>query len=160
MVTISRSGEWYITWAQELNVVRHPKPRPLVLMDRKLEHFQLQQNMDGLRWNLDECTHYDGYHRIRGFAYKQGNDHYRYEKKLVLRDQNGEAWEYDVYPEERIDVACVYTNEHFLFNTGYLCYVYDNTLQKESTYDVIIRLKNRFDDTDIRDIATGAKITL
>ena len=160
VMTISRSGERHIIWIGEMPVIRYPKPRPLVLMDRKLETFRLQQNMDEIHWCLDECEHHDSYYRIRGFAFKRGNDHYRYEKKLILRNQNEEAWEFDMYPEERIDVAYSYPNEHFLFHTGYLCYVYDNVLQKENTYDVIIRLKNRFDYDDIRDIVTGKQICM
>lgn len=158
VLTVTGSGQRHLAWIQELDTVRHPKPRPLVLMDRKLEDFRLHQNLDGLCWSLDEYAHHDCYHRIRGFAFRQGNDHPRYEKKLILRDGSGQAREYDVYPEERIDVAYTYPNEHFLFNTGFQCYVYDNTLQPGSTYEVIIRLKNRFDPTDIRDIVTGATL--
>lgn len=160
VLTVSRSGNRHIIWTGEMAVIRYQKPRPLVLMDRKLETYKLRQNTEEIQWHLDECEHHDSYYRIRGFAFKSGNDHYRYEKKLILRNQHEEAWEFDVYPEERIDVAYSYPIEHFLFNTGFVCYVYDNVLQKENSYDVIIRLKNRFDKDDIMDIVVGRQICI
>ena len=65
-----------------------------------------------------------------------------------------------MYPEERIDVAYSFPQEHFLFYTGYVCYVYDNALRKNTRYQVIIRLKNRFDPTDVRDIVTDRTISI
>ena len=160
VMVVSGSGKRYVTWGGETGVVRHPKPRPFVLQDRKLDHFVLHENTGQIQWYLDECKHYGSYHRVRGFAFKRGNEHYQYGKTLILRNQNGEAWEFDMYPEERIDVASAFPHEHFLFYTGYQCYVFDNALPRDDSYDVIIRLKNRFDDADIRDILTDAKIHL
>ena len=160
VMTVSRDGKRYIKWDRETDVVRHPKPRPLALRDWDLDTFELREDDSEIQWYLDECEHYDSYHRIRGFAFKRGNDHYRYEKKLILRNQNGHAQEFAMYPEERIDVAYSFPEEHFLFYAGYMCYVFDNALEQGSTYDVIIRLKNRFDIGDIRDIVTNRKISV
>jgi len=157
---VSGNGQRNLKWDRETDVVRHPLPRPMVLPDRKVEAFELRENMADIQWYLDECDHHETYHRVRGFAFKRGNDHYRYEKKLILQDQNGEAREFDMYPEERIDVAYTFPQQHFLFYTGFMCYVYDRALKPGSVYDVIIRLKNRFDDSDIRDIVTGRQICM
>lgn len=158
VMIVSGSGKRYVKWDRETHVVRHPKPRPFTLMDRKLDNFELHENTEEIQWYLDECSHCDTYHFVRGFAFRRGAEHHCYEKKLILRDQNGEAREFDMYPEERVDVAVAFQQEHFLFYTGYQCFVFDNALARGSTYDVIIRLKNRFDSSDIRDIVTGAKI--
>ena len=69
-----------------------------------------------------------------------------------------EAYEFDLHLENRIDVAFAFPNEHFLYNTGFVCYVYENVLKKGQSYDVIIRLQNVFDENDILDITTGQKI--
>jgi len=160
VMIVSGNGQRNLKWDRETDVVRHPLPRPMVLPDRKVEAFELRENMADIQWYLDECDHHETYHRVRGFAFKRGNDHYRYEKKLILQDQNGEAREFDMYPEERIDVAYTFPQQHFLFYTGFMCYVYDRALKPGSVYDVIIRLKNRFDDSDIRDIVTGRQICM
>ena len=90
----------------------------------------------------------------RGFAFVRGYDHYRYATTLILR--SGEiAHEFAVYAEERIDVAYTFIRERFLFNTGFICYVFDNALEAGREYEVILRLQNQFDPGDIRDIPTG-----
>ncbi len=160
VMTIGRDGKRYIGWCHETNVVRHPKARPFALADRKLDSFQKHENTEGIRWYLDACEHMDCYHEIRGFAFKQGDDHYRYDKSLILADQNGEAREFEVYYDERVDVAYSFCEEHFLYNTGFICYVFDSALQKGREYEILIRLKNQFDENDIRDIVTGKTISV
>ena len=160
VMILDREGTGHLRWCRDVDVVRNPKPRPYALADRKLEHFELHPNTDDVQWYLDECEHRGCYHRVRGFAFKRGGDHYCYEKSLILRSQDGEAVEFDVYPEERVDVAYSFPREHFLFYTGYVCYVYDNALPQGNTYDVIVRLKNRFDAGDILDVETGSRICL
>lgn len=160
VMTVTPDGNRYLKWDRETDVVRLPQPRPFALRDRDLADFELHADAAGIQWYLDECDHHDSYYRVRGFAFKRGNDHYRYEKKLILLDEQGTAREFDMYPEERIDVAYSFPREHFLFYTGFMCYVFDNALEPGKTYDVIIRLKNRFDAGDVRDIVTGRKISV
>lgn len=160
VLTVARDGKRYLCWCRETPVIRRPKPRPIALADRKLEAFERHEGHTDVRWCLDECRHYDVYHRLQGFAYKIGGDHYRYGKTLVLVDANGEAREFEVQLEERVDVAYTFPTEHYLYYTGFVCYVYDSVLKSGAEYDVIIRLKNQFDPADIRDIPTGQKVSL
>lgn len=160
IMTVDRQGTRHLKWDRETMVIRHPKPRPFVLADQKLDDFVLHENTAEIQWYLDECTHENGYHRVRGFAFKRGGDHHHYEKSLILIEDDGSAREFEMYPEERIDVAYSFPQEHFLFYTGYVCYVYDNALRKNTRYQVIIRLKNRFDPTDVRDIVTDRTISI
>ena len=75
------------------------------------------------------------------------------------KDRDGTVLEYDVYPQERIDVAYNFLQEHFLFYTGFICYVFHTTLQKGHTYDVSVRLRSCFDSSNILDIPTGHTLT-
>lgn len=159
VMIVDRSGTGHLAWNQETNVIRTPRPRPFVLPYRKLDSFTAHKAVLDIQSYLDECIHCGTFHRIRGFAYKKGNDHYCYEKKLILLAQDGQALEFDMYNEERVDVAYSFPQEHFLFNTGYLCYVFDNALESGKIYDVIIRLKNRFDPKNIQDVVTNMKIS-
>ena len=157
LLTVDRAGNRYLTWCQETNVVRTPKARPLALEDRILNDFRLHADNGSVQYYLDQCDRLDGHHKLRGFAFVRGHDHYRYKTTLILRGSES-THEFAVYPEERIDVAYTFVKEHFLFNTGFICYVYDNTLKAGCQYDVIIRLQNQFDPEDIRDIQTGATV--
>lgn len=160
VLIVDAQGGRHICWCRDTGVVRNPKPRPIALADRRLDSFEFYPAGDGVQWYLDTCRQAEGYHEIRGFAFKRGGDHYRYAKTLILRDPNGETLEYDVHLDERVDVAYSFPQEHFLFYTGFLCYVYHATLQPGGEYQVILRLKNQFDPKDILDIDTGHKVTL
>ena len=57
-------------------------------------------------------------------------------------------------------MACSFPNEHFLYNTGFMCDIFEDALEKGQEYDVIIRLRNQFDAADVRDVITGQKISV
>lgn len=158
VMTVDRNGKRYLRWCKEVNVIRNPKPRPVALTNHKLSSFKRHEAHSAVQWYVDECQHYDSYYKIRGFAFKRGNENYRYAKSLILSDPCGDAYEFEIQLEERIDVAYSFTKEHFLYNTGFICYVFDRVLQSGHEYDVIIRLKNQFDSTDILDVITGQKV--
>ena len=161
VLTVDRMGKRHLCWCRHSDVIRSPKPRPyFALPDRKLTDFCLHTGGEDVQWYADECTAREGYHVIRGFAFKRGNDHYCYGKTLILRGSDGSVREYKMHAEERIDVAYTFDREHFLYYTGYLCYVFHTTLDCSREYDVIIRLKNQFDPRDVRDIVTGQKVCL
>lgn len=160
VMTVDRTGVRHLIWLRETNVVRNAKPRPYALGSRKSEAFETHDGDVDVQWYLDACERCDGHYLIRGFAYRRGNDHYRYSTSLILRAENGDAYEFDVYRDERVDVAYSFPREHFLFYTGFIGYVYDNMLEPGHEYEVIIRLSNRFDPADIRDIVTDGKVIL
>ena len=160
VMTVARNGKRYLSWCKETNVVRRPKPRPIALAHQKLDSFERHCEHFDVQWYLDECRHYDSYYRIQGFAFKRGGDHYRYSKSLVLLDHNGDAYEFEVQLDERVDVAYAFPKEHFLYYTGFVCFVFDSALEQGHEYDVVIRLRNQFDPADLRDILTGQKVSL
>jgi hypothetical protein len=73
----------------------------------------------------------------------------------VLDDERGNAIEFEVQLEQRIEVAFTFPDHHFLYYTGFLCYVFDDVLGKGTKYKVLIRLKNVFDEQDVLDVDTG-----
>ena len=105
------------------------------------------------------CQENPGYHHVRGFAFKRGDDHYCYSKSLVLRSED-DVQEFAIWPDERLDVAYAFPREHFLYYTGFIGYIYHDALQKGRSYDVIIRLRNRMAPEDILDIPTAGRISL
>ncbi|MBQ6850919.1 MAG: glycosyltransferase family 2 protein [Oscillospiraceae bacterium] len=160
VLTVAGNGKRYINWCTDINVIRNPEPRPLVLDSNKIENFELHNRPEGIRCFIDGCGRYDGYYRIQGFAFKSGNDHHIYKNSVVLVSDNGEAFEFNVHLDERPDVAYSFPEEKFLYYTGFICYVFDNVLEKGHSYDIIIRLKNHFDENDIIDIPTNKKLEL
>lgn len=158
VMILDQQGVRHIAWCRQVDVVRNPKPRPYALADRIEKDYAFYSAADKVQWYLDACREEDGYHVIQGFAFKRGDDHAYYGTTIHLVGANGTALEYDVYPDERIDVAYNFINEHFLFYTGFICYVFHTTLEKGQYYDVNLRLKSRFDSNDILDIPVGQRI--
>jgi hypothetical protein len=159
IMVVDPQGNRHVRWCRNENVVRNPNPRPYALANREVEDYR-QHGGEGVQWYMDACQEMDGYHMIRGFAFKRGDEHAYYTKTLILKDRNGRVLEYDVYLEERVDVAYNFVKEHFLFYTGFVCYVFHTTLEKGHTYDVSVRLRSSMDSSDILDIPTGQTVSL
>lgn len=160
VMTLDQKGKRRVTWCRELGVIRFPKPRPIAAECCRLNTYEPGTAQQKVSWNLEECCHTGPLHKIRGYAFRPGRDHYRYQTSLILRDVAGGALEFAVQQEERIDVAACFVQEHFLFNTGFQCYVYDHDLEPGHTYELLIRLSNRFDPLDVTDVFTGQKILM
>jgi hypothetical protein len=159
ILTMGRDGTRYVCWCGDTKPSRCDKPHPIPAEFQKLEGFQLHENAEDIQRNLDECEWEDGVIRIHGFAFRHGKEHVYYRNSIVLKDETGAAYQFEVQPVERLDVAQAFPAEHFLRYTGFLCYIFEGVLEKGREYEVIIRLQNRFDPEDIRDVVTGRKIT-
>lgn len=158
ILTTGRDGVRYVCWCGQTKVDRNGQNHPIPAEFQKLDSFQLHENAEDIQRNLDECDNEDGVIRIHGFAFRHGKEHVYYRNSIVLVDENGSAFEFDVQPVERLDVASAFPAEHFLRYTGFLCYIFEGVLEAGREYDVIIRLRNRFDPADIRDVVTGRKV--
>ncbi len=109
-------------------------------------------------WNIDINTVSDRMQTIEGFAFCEGNDHFRYKKKLILKDARDRAFVFDTIPVKRLDVAAAFPEIHYLFSTGFRCIILRELLEKNNAYEVYIRLYDSTDPSDIRDISTGQKV--
>ena len=159
VLTIGSDGVRYLTWCRPTDIIRNPEPRPMEASCCPLPDFCLCDNGAPVHWSLDACENHGQYSHIRGFAFVGGGVHYRYTKTLVLTGAQGHSFALKVQPEERLDVAYTFPHEHFLYYTGFVCYIYEGTLEP-GEYDVTIRLQNQFRLGDIKDIPTGKKLTV
>lgn len=158
VLTIDREGNPYFRWCRETYMIKNLKSGLNALGNRSVPTPEPGPNSEEIRWYLDSCEEFGDFYKLRGFAFKKGNVNDRYQKTLILSGIHGESIEFDVHKDERVDVAMAYPAEHFLYYTGFQCWIYKTTLKNGCEYDVYIRLKNRFDSEDIYDIATGHKI--
>jgi hypothetical protein len=158
VLTVDRAGKKFLCWSRDTDVIRRPKARPIPSGYHKLDQVARHVHHADTCCYLDTCSHEEYFYKISGFAFKQGNDHYKFAKSLVLIDPAGTSYELDVQLEERVDVAYTFSKEHFLYYTGFVCYVFDGMLEAGKEYEVMIRLRNVFNPEDIRDIMTDAKV--
>ena len=155
VMVLSTDGTQHIAWHRETDIIRNTHPRPAALPFRELEE-NVKENAEGIQWYLDGYGSQGDYHKISGFAFKRGNEHHHYSNTVILRGSDGSVLEFVTYPDERVDVAYSFPEEHYLFYTGFVAYVYNKSLKPDTEYEVIIRLRNNLDPKDVRDIVTGA----
>ncbi len=160
VLMVTADGRRFLRWGEKTPIIRNPKTRPLPAEFVKLDSYQPQENVEGITWYLDECCQKESYFYLRGFAFKNGDVHYLYEKSIVLVDSSGTAYEYEVLPEERVDLAYVFVSEHFLFYAGFECFLYNAQLKPGEEYEVFIRLKNRHNPSEVYDMRTDGRICL
>ena len=160
VMTRDENGGRQIAWCQEIGVTRFPRPRPVAAEFCPMDGFEPRPGQENIQWWVDECSRNGPLHKIRGYAFRRGGVHYRYRQSLILRDQAGGALAFTVQPEERIDVAYSFVKEHYLFDTGFQCYIYDRDLKPGHSYELFIRLVNRYDPADVVDVATGNRIEI
>lgn len=154
VMTVRRDGKRRVCWCKESAVIRNPRPRTMALGYKPLKGFLLRERTLEANWHFDECRYEGPYYKLRGFAYKRGADHSQYRKSLVLSDDAGNAYEFEVQQEERLDVACSFANEPFLYYTGFVCYIFESMLKPGQNYHVAIRLTHLADPSKICDIRT------
>lgn len=160
ILTVTDNGKKYISWCGTQNFERQRvgRPRPIISDYVLLMSKIINDENKEVQWNIDENIYSDGVFKIRGYAFKRGNKHYQYSTSIVLVDKMGKAYEFETLVEERVDVATAFPVEHYLFDTGFVSYVFDKVLDIQSEYEVIIRLRNKLNKNDVLDVTTGQKI--
>lgn len=158
VMVIGRDGTRYLKWCRNIEIERNPKNQVLIFENNPLENFELHDRQEAIPWSLEQCEQKQGYWFIKGFAFKNSWDHYRYETSLILLGSDGTASELDIQPEERLDIAYAFPEQHFLYYTGFSSYLFDSTLKPGVEYELVIRVKSLYDPMDWYDIMTGQKI--
>lgn len=107
------------------------------------------EQLNGLdvKFSIDEIIKLDSGIKIRGYAFLDGNNHYLYNKSIVLCDKNGRILKFETIPEERVDVALAFPQIHYVSNTGFVCYVLNDFLTKDEKYSLGIMFENDIDKT-------------
>lgn len=159
ILSYDKDGNRYITWwNRQSDVIRNLISRPFMCAHTNILNFEKHDNQGNVRWNIDYIKEDDNFYEIAGFAFHMGNNHFKYQISLVLEEEKNIAHEFELHKEVRIDVAAAFPEQHFLYNTGFKCYILKDILESGKGYDVIIRLRNQFDSSDIIDILTQRKL--
>ena len=108
-------------------------------------------DMDNMYFTLDMCEEQNEALIIRGWGYCEGNRHYLYKPFIVLRDENGIARKFEAERQMRLDVANELPYVHFLLNAGFRCVINPEEIPFGHSYDVLIRMINQLDPSDIRE---------
>ena len=116
-----------------------------------------ESKAQGTHWSLDELRKEENYYCLQGFAYVEGEFHGDYATSLVFR-ADGDALIFETQREQRLDVALAFPEEHFLYGTGFRAYILRELLKAGKEYEIFIRLKNVWDETDVREIDTGRSV--
>ena len=161
ILAYDRSGNSFVKWCiQRTDVIRNPRSHAFMCSNKsKGIYVPCHRKMD-VRWYVDYVQTKGDYYEIRGFAFCTGNSHFKYQQTLVLVDKNRMAYEFEVQNEERVDVAAAFPEQHFLYNTGFKCYILCEALECGEEYELVIRLSNQFVLEDVVDIVTGQKINV
>lgn len=120
--------------------------------------FSLKETNKSLIWSIDEIETEGNVHKIRGFAFCDGNRHYLYKKELVLLGEDGTALGFETTSEERLDVSLAFPQISYLYNTGFECIIYDKVLDGSMEYEIVIRSIDIMDECEVHDVRTGVKI--
>lgn len=161
VLSFSTDGNRIITWLTDSSdIIRSHTIRPMICARSVLDNFRKHDKSVNVQWFVDYIQKNEMYYEISGFAFYIGNSHFYYQKSLVLLDKDKNiAYEFETNSEERIDVAIAFPEQHFLYNTGFKCYILNEALESGKEYEVIIRLRNRFDSGDIKDVMTSHKVS-
>lgn len=161
VLAVASDGKKYSYWSpQKSTITRRYAHMPVFSPCRVYAEGILYPASKRIEWNLEHIETNERGYRIVGWAFCNGNEHYQYEKQLLLKGSDGTLLVFDVEAQERTDVAAVFPTVHFLFGTGYYCHVWKGYLKPGVEYSIVLRLRHLFDEKDIQDVEIGKKIAL
>ena len=159
VMTVDKEGQKHVWWNSFLTSgVRNYQNTTLYSEHCKLLNDTIHSFSKKVEWNLEYVQQDEEQYNIAGWIFCGGNEHYKYDKHLILRSEDGDMIMFEVFDQERIDVAVAFPEVHYLYNTGFICNIWRKSLNAGVTYDIILRLKNQFDNSDIQDIVVGKRI--
>ena len=159
VVTIDKKGKRHIWWNPFLTSgARNYQNTTLYSEHCKLSNEQIHGCNKKVEWNLEYVQQDEKQYNIAGWIFCGENEHYKYDKHLILKSEDGDMIMFEVFDQERIDVAVAFPEVHYLYNTGFICNIWKKNLVAGKVYDIVLRLKNQFDNADIQDVLLGGKI--
>lgn len=161
ILAYDKSGNRYVKWCNQCtNVIRSPKQQVFMCSNKSIGTYTPCDKAVDVQWCVDHVQNKGMYYEIRGFAFCRGNSHFKYRHTLLIVDQSNMAYEFEVHSEERVDVAAAFPEQHYLYNTGFKCYIVCDVLECGKEYEIVIRLANQFEQEDVIDVATGYKLEI
>ena len=159
VLTIAPDEKKYIYWSpKKTTIARDYDHMPVYSPCEEYVGGILHPANKRIEWNLEYINPDESGYRIAGWAFCSGNKHYQYEKQLLLKGSDDTLLVFEVEEQERMDVTAVFPDVHFLFGTGYYCHIWKGWLKTGVEYDLVLRLKHRFDEQDVQDVEVGKKI--
>lgn len=158
-LSAEKEEPWYC-WKQEPSIIRLPEPLPYYMPWENIKDYSQMTPKKNVTWSIDDLVRYEDGLKIRGFAFVEANEHYMYKKYIILLDESGSAYKFETEKEERIDVALAFPQRHYLINTGFICNIVTDTLEKVKSYRVILHLEKTYQAPEILDVDTGERVNL
>lgn len=153
---IDTDGLSHIYWEPQLKKVVRGRPYRKRYCDcQKLSDFEYHEHTHDIRYWIDICEVCDDKIEISGWAFCNGDMHYKYNRTLILYDGKETAYECELPYKERSDVAVSIPEVKFICNTGFDICILNDACESNKEYDVIIRFSNIFYSDEIQDIVVG-----
>lgn len=159
-IYINAGESGYFKWCGSSPMALGERPTPNTLDFKKVYDLELNIESGAVTWNIESFEEGDGYHYIRGFAFRNDIDSYKYKNTLLLLGEKGDSYEADMYRTERVDIALGFPKMHYINFSGFECHIYENMLQKDEVYNLVIRTKNMFDESDYFDNPINRKVSV
>lgn len=154
---IDKNNCSHIKWSEQEYRTDRPKKLRQYSEPETVDKIDISPSELEVRYCIDSIdTLKDGF-KIKGFAFLDRNNHYLYRLRIALKDDKESYKVFDVYSDERVDVAIAFSDIHYATETGFVCYISDSFLCKNREYEIALLFENTVDNTR-RLIKTGKKI--
>lgn len=159
MQIIDTDGVSHVIWSNTVtDIDRSFQPFSRYCDMKELSDFSLSDAHKQVFWNIEDCIENANGYNLKGWVFCDENNHFKYKKELVLRPKEGKTLLFEVIDERRLDVSVAFPHIHYLYNTGFRCNIYKDDLEAGTEYEVILRMKNLFNEDDVADVVTGQKV--
>lgn len=154
-------GNKYIVWTDKKTpFYRHVDEKVQYADFSIYNELVITEDKKKITYGLEKIERVDDGVLIQGWSFCDKKNHYKYDTSVILVPKKGKIVELFPEKEERIDVAAALSYVPFLLYAGFSCYVLEDILEKNVEYKVIIRHKNRFNETDVNDVDTSKKVII
>ena len=159
VITCIGNDQKYIAWSPKPVNPCWTSERELLYNEiiRKEQYEPKTSEAQNPYWNLDAIETQEEGFVISGWAFTL-DKHYLYEKQIILRDENNNAYIFETTMRHRMDVSTVFPQKHFLFSTGFQCSIYTESIPMGHSYEIILRLVNKVNPEDTCDYPTTKNI--
>ena len=153
---IDTEGISHIYWEENYRpVMRNTWFKRRYCSGRELPDYIFHKHTCDIRYYIDFIGKCDEGLRINGWAFCNGDKHYRYRTSLILEGAKGNVYECELPLKERSDVAVAIPEVKFICKTGFDAIFSLSSFEKNMKYIVILRFTNVIMTDDVQDIRVG-----
>lgn len=153
---IDTEGISHIYWEDNYRpVMRNAIFRKRYCSVRELPDYIFHKPTCDIRYYIDFMGKCDDGLRFDGWAFCNGDNHYRYRTSLILEGVKGNVYECELPLKERSDVAVEIPEVKFICKTGFDASFSLSSFEKNMKYNVILRFTNVIMTDDVQDIRVG-----